>query len=220
MDIKQALQSLDPNNADLWTTEGLPLVQAVEALVGKTVTRKEVTEALPGFSRALAIKNAENSDKDNVANTTPVTADQTGTQATPVAQTTEPAKSTVQVQQTEPSEVEDASGDADVDLSLADVLQAKTKAVEEKRLAKNKADKEFAEAQAEYDVALVAFEESKINHNKENPIQAYLQSQVKSAEDRKKRIDIVKDSGINLRELSKTLGGTPLDQSLANKRKG
>jgi len=54
MDIKQALQYLDPNDDAQWTTEGLPRLEAVAALVGKPVRRQEVTDASPQFNRAMA----------------------------------------------------------------------------------------------------------------------------------------------------------------------
>lgn len=218
MNIKEALHKLDPQDLTLWTTEGLPLVQAVETLVGHTVTRKEVTDALPGFSRALALKNADNPVQTNVANTTPATTTEDAVQGSTVA-LTEQATNEDTLQQTEPDEVADASGDENVDPTLGDVLQAQTKNLQEKRLAKNKADQELKGAQQAYDSALVEFENSELSNHTENPIQAYLAAQVKSAEDRKARQDVIRESGLNLKELVKNLAGSPLDQSLAQKRK-
>ncbi len=55
MDISTALDQLDPKNDEHWTKTGLPVMGAVEVLVGDTnITRAEVTEARPDFNRATA----------------------------------------------------------------------------------------------------------------------------------------------------------------------
>lgn len=51
MDIKAALSRLDPEQDDLWTSNGLPLVEAVSKLVGREVSRQEITNADPQFNR-------------------------------------------------------------------------------------------------------------------------------------------------------------------------
>lgn len=53
--IQAALGTLDPENDDLWTAEGLPRMDVIEKLVGGTApTRKQITEADPEFSRDTA----------------------------------------------------------------------------------------------------------------------------------------------------------------------
>lgn len=52
MTIQEALTQLDPANDAHWTTDGLPLVDVVRGLTNNPdVTRKDITEASPGFCR-------------------------------------------------------------------------------------------------------------------------------------------------------------------------
>lgn len=44
------LKKLDPNNAEHWTSQGVPRMDALEAL-GLKITRAELTELAPGFRR-------------------------------------------------------------------------------------------------------------------------------------------------------------------------
>jgi len=54
MDIKEALAQLDTMDDDKWTEDGAPLVDAVSEIMGGKVTRKEITDAAPKFSRSNA----------------------------------------------------------------------------------------------------------------------------------------------------------------------
>lgn len=49
--LQAALDSLDHKNDEHWTSAGLPQLQAVEASVGKPVSRKTVAAARPDFVR-------------------------------------------------------------------------------------------------------------------------------------------------------------------------
>ena len=51
MDIKEALAQLDSMEDSHWTADGAPAVDAVSGLVGKKVTRADITNAAPKFSR-------------------------------------------------------------------------------------------------------------------------------------------------------------------------
>lgn len=225
MNIKDALAQLDPQNNDHWTGDGLPLVQAVSDLVGKDVSRKEVTDALPGFSRALAIKNATGTQVASQVVNTPTSEQAAQLQSATPTQVTENGDNGApndedQVQQTKSDEMENGSGDVDVDLSLADVLQQAQKTLEAKRKEKAEADAALKEAEKAHDVALVAYEES-VNTNNSQPlvIQQYLQSQVKAAEEKKARVDLIAASGLDLNTLAESLKGSPLDEAMKNKRK-
>lgn len=51
--ILEALRKLDPNNDNHWTADGLPKMETVTFLAGdSSITRHQVTETAPGFSRA------------------------------------------------------------------------------------------------------------------------------------------------------------------------
>jgi hypothetical protein len=51
MHIKKALTKLDPANDEHWTTDGLPLVDFVQTMVKKTITREDITNAAPDLTR-------------------------------------------------------------------------------------------------------------------------------------------------------------------------
>lgn len=54
--IIDALKSLDPTNDDHWTDAGLPLVGVVATASGVVnVTRKDISAALPGWTREVAM---------------------------------------------------------------------------------------------------------------------------------------------------------------------
>lgn len=65
MQIKTALLNLDFEDDDLWTDDGLPRVGAVAEQLGRKVTRQEVTDAAPGFTREVAAQMAaEETDEE------------------------------------------------------------------------------------------------------------------------------------------------------------
>lgn len=53
-EILEALLGLSPDNDEHWTADGLPRLDAVENLLGASVTRKQLTNAAPDFNRAMA----------------------------------------------------------------------------------------------------------------------------------------------------------------------
>lgn len=59
MDLKQTLKLLEHNNDEHWTTEGLPVIAVVSALLGRQVTRKEITEMDPTFSRQTSVEEEQ-----------------------------------------------------------------------------------------------------------------------------------------------------------------
>lgn len=65
MDIKEALSQLDTLDDNLWTQDGSPKIEAVSDLVGSKVTRAEILEAAPKFSR----ENPDTSASDDETKT-------------------------------------------------------------------------------------------------------------------------------------------------------
>lgn len=51
LSIEDAILTLDAANDKQWTNAGLPAVDAISALVGRTVTRAEINEVAPDFMR-------------------------------------------------------------------------------------------------------------------------------------------------------------------------
>lgn len=52
--ISTALLTLSVANDNNWTSDGLPKVEVVSRILGEEVTRKEITNAFPGFTRQSA----------------------------------------------------------------------------------------------------------------------------------------------------------------------
>ena len=65
MSIKDSLAKLDPANDEHWTDDGLPRMDVLQALPGNSrLTRKQVTDADPSFSRD-SVREAEKADEVN-----------------------------------------------------------------------------------------------------------------------------------------------------------
>lgn len=64
MDIREALSQLDTLNDDHWTGEGAPKIDAVKELLGRPVTRQDIINAAPHFSRENPIVEEEKSDAE------------------------------------------------------------------------------------------------------------------------------------------------------------
>lgn len=56
-DLKDALKQLDVNNDDHWTKGGLPMVDVVSHFHGEPVTRSDIAEVWPDFTRDAAIND-------------------------------------------------------------------------------------------------------------------------------------------------------------------
>ena len=54
MNVEEALARLDPANDEHWTADGMPKVETVSALMGQAASRRQITDAAPGFTRASA----------------------------------------------------------------------------------------------------------------------------------------------------------------------
>lgn len=59
MDIREALQQLDPQDDAHWTVGGDPKLDALIQILGEHVTRKEVIEAAPRFTRENPLLDEE-----------------------------------------------------------------------------------------------------------------------------------------------------------------
>lgn len=59
MNLKEALEDLDPLNPDHWTQNGDPRLDMLKERVGTEVTRKEVTDLFPKFNRQNPITDIE-----------------------------------------------------------------------------------------------------------------------------------------------------------------
>lgn len=66
MNIKEALGQLDALDDDQWTQDGAPKTDVVSELVGKKVSRAEIIEAAPKFSRENQDLIDENEQKPQI----------------------------------------------------------------------------------------------------------------------------------------------------------
>lgn len=72
--IKDVLAKLDPANDAHWTNDGLPRLDVISKALGRDVTREQLNESSPGFSRAAAAEAgaaALAKAQDGVAPSTP-----------------------------------------------------------------------------------------------------------------------------------------------------
>jgi hypothetical protein len=63
MDIREALSQLDTLDDAVWTAEGFPKIEAVKELLGHPVSRQDIINAAPQFSRSNPIVD-EKPDQD------------------------------------------------------------------------------------------------------------------------------------------------------------
>lgn len=109
MNLKQALASLQPNQDNHWTSDGLPRVDAVSEILGAPTDRRQITAVAPMLTRGSATpvgtpeheKEKEDADKAPVAPDNPCEPDKPD----PVPETEEAAPGTVEP--TDPERVPD-----------------------------------------------------------------------------------------------------------------
>jgi hypothetical protein len=66
-EIHEALLGLEPGNNEHWTADGLPRLDAVENLLGASVTRKQVTNAAPDYNRGRAQSMVDEAHDEDTA---------------------------------------------------------------------------------------------------------------------------------------------------------
>lgn len=211
--ILNALLQLDVNNDEHWTSDGLPRMDAVEAIVGdKGITRQQVTAAKPGFSRALAAAGAQapqtqggEGNEDPDLKSAPAPAQAAG----------EPATANDTADETQQQEMDDES-DADVSEARQALQQAKAE-LQELAKAKVEAEQAYEAKSLEVDAltdALIAEEgvETSID-----AIQGYLAQQRRNLAERAERMKVIKESGINFANLQRNLT-SPLDAALKGRK--
>lgn len=59
MNLKEALESLDPGNDEHWTQDGAPLLEVLSEMVGDKVSRGQVTKNYPQFTRENPVIESE-----------------------------------------------------------------------------------------------------------------------------------------------------------------
>lgn len=67
MDIKEALSNLDVLDDENWTQDGSPKVEKISELVGHTVTRAEIIDAAPKFTKENPVIDDLHPEEEKVA---------------------------------------------------------------------------------------------------------------------------------------------------------
>lgn len=202
--IIAALSSLDVDNDEHWTTDGLPRMDTVEDIVKQDLTRADITAAAKGFNR----KNTELGDpagKDGTAEGEPPKVEKStakagndetaegdrddqndeGIKPTPVVQVAEPASMprtakdptpvTVSIEQLETLPANETAN-IDEDGELDEAEQAALD-LNEKRAAMEIARKEFSAAQKRMDVVTLAQQDENTALTNAQAIKRYQTSQ-------------------------------------------
>ncbi len=79
--IKEALEELDSANDDHWTGDGLPDLKTVRGIVGSKVTREEVTNEAPYYTRDHCSHEAPEGTESEEGDEEEVEEDETGEDA-------------------------------------------------------------------------------------------------------------------------------------------
>lgn len=208
--LVDSLKKLDVKNDNHWTADGLPRLDTVKMLAAdQTVTRDQVAAAAPGFSR------------NSAATWAPVATQQTDQGVTPAEKEIAPVAANAQAEQEVPAlvkneEVKVETEDKNIDLLKVAFLE-QTKKVEGLRQAKEKLNSEFeAERQKEDDMRAELEAKNPNLDNTPNAIQGYLAAQQKLLEERAAKKQILRDSGVDFKELQRGLKA-PIDTAMSRK---
>lgn len=208
------LKKLDPANDNHWTADGLPRLDTVKMLASsQSLTREQVSAEAPGFCRA----NAADWQPGQGGNTgADENADPSAPQA-PANPIPAPVAPVTPVQETKQPEVaKQTEADSEID-ALEKALAEQATKVEALRQEKDKLNAQFEEERTKED-DLRAKVEAKRPHGESTAcaIQGYLESQKRILEERAAKKELLKESGINLKELSQGLRA-PIDAAMARK---
>ena len=215
--ITDALSKLDPANDNHWTQDGLPRLDTIKILSGDpSLTRELVTGAYPDFNRETARAAAGTAQAG--AGTTPAAP----TEATPpapasAATPTEtpppapPAPPESDLPVLNPPAVAEASNDQ-ADL-LVRIEEAKVN-LSDRQDALQLAKQELVDAQNE--VARLEAQLKESSPTNSSTIMDYLARQRQNLEDRGVRKQLIKESGLDLKQLAKDLK-SPLDAAMERK---
>lgn len=152
-DILEALLGLSPDNDEHWTADGLPRLDAVENLLGASVTRKQLTNAAPDFNRAMA-QSVVDEAASRGDDTEPSDTDKTQPDANPQSPEDQGETDTATADVSEPDDFDplaEGPGDEEAELDEAiqeaqDRVSAIQQAMERDKLALAEAEQALADA--------------------------------------------------------------------------
>ena len=204
--VLEALGKMDPMNDNHWTSDGMPRIDTVKFLAGDpTLTREMVTAEAPDFTRqALLAMQATASATPPAVPTE--TAPAVAAAAAPVV--TEQAGAPVTIAQPVERVVD---YDAAIDAAQRTLQAAIT--------LRNEANDKVTEAQNALDDLINEMHASGEAETTMDVIQGYLRSQAGVLQERARRAQVLKESGVTLEDIKNLIPqASPLDQALARKR--
>lgn len=218
--IIEALQKLDVENDKHWTMGGEPGLDTVRMFAGNpAINRKSIEDVAPGFNRSNAAEYDFNAaaqaqgDENATGDTTPNPSDETpendaqGSENAPKAHDVEKPAEPAQVTTVNLAELE----------SELEAAEAHTAAC---RQALADAQAAFKQAQLDEDAVRSRVDAARPKENTGDAIQRYLEASKIEAQKRADALQTLRAAGVNLNELQKALGVSPLDAALANANKG
>lgn len=227
--ILEALLNLDVQNNNHWTADGLPRLDTVKMLASEqTLTREQVAVAAPGFSRTTATGYTAPSAKQQAPQTqSPQGSTEQQQNAAPAAQQAAPSTEQGSSSLDKPDDLDAGqaqqptmgavgTGATDEVAALEEALAEQEELVTKIRAHKVEVDKAFEEARAKEDGLRVNLEEARPQRSTGNDIQDYLAAQRKNLEARAARQQMIRESGINLKELASNLKA-PIDAARARR---
>lgn len=241
--IQAALAALDANDAEVWTAEGLPRLDAVRNLTGDpTITREDLNKASPGFIRpahtavapapwsnaASSLPSAEFAapissegpitslnldDIDDDIDELERPSEELAAAITPAVNTDAPMVEDGFGENSMP--LDDLSDDPDV-AEVQYRLQAATLELEQMTAAKVRLLQMMQVAQEEVDRLTEEVEALVGKETNTDALQGYLNSQKQILAQRAKRIIAMQNSGFDLRALMTGLKA-PVDMAMSRK---
>lgn len=210
--IVETLNKLDPNNENHWTQDGLPRLDTIKILASDpTLTRDQVTAAAPDFNRASALAAAGAPPAAPPAPPAPGAAAESTEAAPPPATNDEQGAGL----QHFPNMNEAPLGEVATDSETLKVL------LDEAMLNLNDAMAEQQAAaikvqNAQNEVGRLEDTLAGLAKTTENPIMQYLAQQQLNLEARGAKIQMIKDSGLDLKGLARSLKA-PIDTAMERK---
>jgi DNA repair exonuclease SbcCD ATPase subunit len=216
--VQRALGQLDVNNDNHWTADGLPRLETVRLLAGdQNVSREQVTQAAPGFSRAAALGNAHLAPP--VAHPTPAAATPVAPATAPVVQESVQAPGLPQhsvqagppvvVAQTTDEEIKAMEAElAELNNELAQINRAEAELKKEKSVRQTRADD-----------LIIRIEKARPKDSNQNAITSYLAQMRKNNEARAAQIGrlqkVESELGVRIRDMMPRRA--PIDDAMARK---
>lgn len=238
--VLTALKALDVTNDNHWTADGLPRLETVKMLASdQTLTREAVSTVAPGFTRAKATDffaagdpaapPPPPADPQAQPPTSTQQGDQTGGQGgnggaqSPAGAGPQPPASgelTVDASsaQAEPAKVEGPVVSREDEIAaLEEELEETVEAVASLRRDMEHVTKMFHDARAHEDATRIKLDKLRPKDDNSNAIQQYLAARAAELTGRGERQLMIRNAGVNLAELSKSISKAPIDAAMARR---